>query len=180
MTFISYGDPVDPAYIAFKTGLEKAVSDAGDRWRMRWNPQSKKWFGYPVAEWIFEDLNIPDTSPEGAVKKKATWPQPTYEVQRLYLNDLWDRLEKAARTHATQYPHLKLVWSPWGDGDWRNAVQRKSAPPPQPPPPRRPSLDPRVEEQITQIEAWRERGYISADQAQKMINAVLAAATPDA
>ena len=140
----------------------------------------KKWFTYAAKDWVFEDLGIPDTSPEGAVKKKEVWPTPVYEVESLFLRALWERLEKAATSYRSQYPGLNLVWSPWGDGDWRSALRRWPEQGPAPGDKVHVRLPPRALEQIKEIKEWQRRGYISADQAQKMINEIIAGTTPDA
>jgi hypothetical protein len=178
----SNSGPIDPSFIAFREGLAKAVKDSADRWGWRWHPRDNKWYVYSSTEWVLEDLGLPDTSPEEAVKKKSTWPTPTYEVQSFFLERLWERLRKAANSYSSRHPGVNLVWSPWGDGDWRSAFKRT----PGVPPVRRNGdhvdvrLPARALEQVKEIEEWQRRGYISADQAQKMINEVIARNTPDA
>lgn len=179
MTFPTFGEPVDPDYLAFKTGLVKAVADPDDKWRLRWDPASREWYRFSLDAWGFEDIGLADTSPEGAVRQSG-WPIK-YEVQSFGFPSLWERLEKSHNAYAVRYPRMRLVWSPWGGGDWRGAFKRAGSPPPappQPPPPRPPSA--RAMKQIREIEGWRDRGYISADQAQKMILAVIQADLADA
>ncbi len=57
------GVPIDPLYVKFRDGLMKANDDVRDALRWRWSPRHGDWFQYSVAEWILDDVAIPDTSP---------------------------------------------------------------------------------------------------------------------
>jgi hypothetical protein len=95
MTF-GFGEPVDPAYVAFRDGLNGAVGDPGDRSRLRWSPRHEHWFRYSADEWVLDDIGLPDTSPEGALKQTGFWPT-TYEVVSLYLPGLWGSVSPRPR-----------------------------------------------------------------------------------
>ena len=85
--------------------------------------------------------------------------------------DLFKRLKSGYAAIATKYPRLaNPVWSPWGDGDWRNAIRWGS------PPPNGKggsTLPPEALERIARVRAFEARGDIPRDEAQEIINEIV-------
>jgi hypothetical protein len=175
--FGSFGPPTDPAYVNFLDGLKKVTGDPKATSIWRWHPRDGKWYSYDPAKWVIEDLGLADTSPENALQQEWGFPNSTYRVQELFAPELFERLKKASAAYLGRFPRANLVWSPWGGGDWRNAFERGRDPHP-PPGPHPPStLPPECVKRVEEVKEWERRGFITHDQAQKQIDAIVAECT---
>jgi hypothetical protein len=174
--FGHFGAPTDPAYLSFLEGLKKVAADPKATSRWRWHPRDGKWYTYDPTTYVIEDLGLVDTSPEMAFRQSWGFPDSTYQVVEMFVPELFERLKKAAAAHLARYPSANLIWSPWGGGDWRNAFERGRQPHP-PTDPHIPTLPPECVKRVNDVQEWERRGYITHDQAQLQINAIVAECT---
>ena len=166
--------PTDPRFLEFLRGLKYFAEEPFERGTNRWHPRDGEWYLYDPKSWVIEDLGLPDTAPESALQQNFMKP---WEVRESSVPDLFERLEKAKASYASRVPLAKnLVWSPLGGGDWRNAFKRTSQPPPTNPGPHPPLPEPCVK-RVDEVNEWRRRGLITEDQAQRLIEAIVAECT---
>lgn len=176
------GVPIDPLYVKFRDGLMKANDDVRDALRWRWSPRHGDWFQYSVAEWILDDVAIPDTSPGSSFHLTQEDEERVGRARAdSFYPDVFARVQQRYARYKDRWPGL--VWSWHGGGDWRNSLQRATSapmPPPAPGPgnPSRPEpLPPECEKRIADVRAYAAKGYITAGQAEKMINEIVADCT---
>lgn len=176
---MSLGAPVDPAYTHFIDNLRKVVANPSGTERWRWNGRDARWYSYDVAQWVLEDVSLPDTPPELAIREQWRDGKRVYELTGLFVPELFERLRKASVAHTARLPSLTLVWSPWGNGDWRSVLKRVAGGGPVPPPWRPPwtGLPPKCVSRIEEVLEYQRRGFITHDQAQATINAIVAECT---
>jgi len=171
-----FGAPPDPAYMRFLEGLRALVRDPAGTSASRWHPADTKWYPYPVSDWLLEDLSIPDTAPGEALKEHLPYfagSTHSWELQEFWVRDLFDRIQKVFARESPLHPRSNLVWSPSG-GRWRNAIRRTSSlPPPSQGPAPRPQLPAECVQRVEQVREWIRHGYITHDQGQTMINAIV-------
>lgn len=158
--------PTDPAYERFAVGLHDVVEQRKNR---RWQGHDQKWWEYAAADWILEDARLPDTQPESALE----WDPPRFrwEVHESYFPDLFTRLKAAYEEIKAKNPRLgHPVWSPWGDGDWRNAIRRAPSGPPKDIPQ---DLPPAALARIARVKAFEAKDALPRDDAQTIINEIV-------
>lgn len=173
---MSLGAPVDPAYTHFIDHLRKVVTNPRGTDRWRWNGSDARWDSYDVAQWVLEDVGLPDTPPERAIREQWRDGGRVYELSSLFVPELFERLRRVSAAHATRLPSLTLVWSPWGNGDWRSVLKRAPGGGSVPPPPPT-DLPPKCVSRIEEVREYERRGFITHDQAQATINAIVAECT---
>jgi hypothetical protein len=172
---LSFGPPIDPAYTRFLEGLKRLSK--GKNPNERWDAKSEHWYTYDPAKWGMEDLGLTDTSAEQAFRKNyQTFPQLTWEITEIFVDDLFLRLRKVGASYMKMYPHATLVWVPWGGGDWRAAFER-THPSPLPPPLGSGPLPPECVKSIQQVQEYARRGFITHDQKQRLIESIIAECT---
>jgi hypothetical protein len=162
------GEPVDPAYSAFKSGLVKAVAESSAPWR--WSGRHKNWLTYDQTKWLLEDLQLADTPPGDTVREKPGIP-PTYEVQALSVPTLFKHVQEAATAFQKQYPKLNPVWRPFHGGNWRGAHDRTSSDADDTD---TADLPESALQRIARVRAFEERDDLTADDAREMIRAIIA------
>src|SRR5438552_2157071 len=158
--------PTDPAYERFLQGLVE-VAEHKKPWR--WHGRDQKWYTYDdSAKWILEDAGLADTPPGTALRPDNLGFPTSWTVQKLFVPDLFAALRSAYGKIVAQYPKLaNPVWSPWGGGDWRNAIQRAGGPGRQGPIP--PELPAAALARIARVRAFEARGDLTADEAAKIV-----------
>lgn len=170
--------PTDPDYLTFIAGLKKiADAESVHAWD-RWDPNDGKWYRWEPAEWVLEDVGLADTSVGLTLQDKSFGlGAPNWEYLDFGAPQLFRSVNAAYKTYKARMPNLRLVWGPWGGGDWRSAWQR---PPghPHPHPPSPPgTLAEGCRERIAWVRDSERRGYIVHDVAQRMINEIVAECT---
>lgn len=167
-----FGAPLDPVFIAFREGLANAFEDLiFDSKRLRWSPDHGKWFTYSIQGFILEDVGKPDTSLTFGVQMV----RDRITTDTLYVPDQFARVQEAYAQDKKKWP--ALVWSVTGSGDWRNVIKRVPGNSPPPPPPAAPVLPKECLQRINDVRAYQANGFITAAQAQKMINQIVADCT---
>jgi hypothetical protein len=170
--------PTDPAYLRFLEGLRTVAGD----------PIGKdRWYEYSRKEWVLEDLGLADTPPETALSMDF----PRFNIQDMKFDtaphartvyesgvpDLFQRVQKAHASLVQRYPHATLVWSPWGDGDWRSAYKRVDGSPNIDETDDKTGVPADCVRRINEVGEYRRRGLITNDQAQKLVAAIVAECT---
>lgn len=173
--------PTDPKYVAFLAGLKKiAEGEAAHAWD-RWDPGEGKWYRWDPADWVLEDVGLADTSVGPTLQDKSfRLGQPDWEYRDFGAPQLFRSVEAAYNRYKAFLPNLRLVWGPWGGGDWRSAWRRPSkvpSPPPPPPPPPGSGLPKGCQERIAWVQDAERRGFVVHDVAQRMINEIVAECT---
>jgi hypothetical protein len=187
---LGFGPPADPVYLRFLDGLRVALTDSMDQKRWRWRGFDQKWCTYSVADWVLEDVGLPDTGTGTAVGSGWSLEGPdapdlpvlfgmkwhNWEVNELSVPELFRRVARDYQLHAGRWPNA--VWSPWGHGDWRNAFQRKPAATPVPAPaPGSIVLNAECQSRVREAREWARLGVITVAQAQNMIEQIVAQCT---
>ena len=167
--------PTDPAYTRFVEGLTKAVAERDRNWR--WRPNDQHWYVYAPSEWILEDLAVAKTSANDVVRQKAGTFPAQWEIHAgadfTGLPSLFGSLAAAYTLLHQRYPGANLVWTPWDDGVWRNAIQRPPSTPRDPGKPRG-TVPREALERIERVEEFERLGKISRDDAAAMTKAIIA------
>jgi hypothetical protein len=173
-----FGAPPDPAYAPFLAGLKQVVADPDGKVHWRWHPKDSKWYAYDPAKYALDDsYRLPDTPPEMALEQNFGWPKSSWELREMFVPDLFSRVRKAYDSISQRYPQATLVWSPWGDGDWRSAFERSNPGPGGGPGPGT-ELPQECLRQIEQVQQQQRRGWITPDQARRLIAAIIAECAP--
>lgn len=165
--------PPDPVYVSFAEGLFKADDDFADQWRLRWSPSHKKWFTYPLKDWILENVGLPDTPPPWNFRFGSEETDPLDFGVTMWLPDLFRKVQATFTANAARWSYL--LWGLHGGGDWQNATPR----PPRPPKPPKPGPGKKIElsqeclKRVADVRAFEARGDISSAQAAKMIDQIV-------
>lgn len=172
---LQFGPPTDPAYSRFIAGLKKVAADPKLEGARRWHGREQNWYVYDRVKWGFEDVGLADTPPESALRQDWKIPHSTWSVVDFSVPQLFERLQKAFAAYSRSFPKGNLVWSPLDGGDWRNAFERP-ADRPKPPPPKGNgvTLPEAAVKAIEQVKEYERRGFITHEQAQRMIAAIIA------
>jgi hypothetical protein len=172
-----FDPPPDPAYLRFLKGLKEVTADPAGKETWRWHGREGKWYVYDTAKFGMEDFGAADTSPQNALFSQWGIPHSKWVVNEFQVPDLFGRLQKAYTALVATHPKAaNLVWSPWGGGDWRNAFERPpGVPPPTTKPP--PQPPPACMKRIEDVQAYERSGVITHDQAQRLIEKIVAECT---
>lgn len=173
---MTYGLPTDPKYISFRDGWMKANDDLIDAYRWRWNAGQAKWYGYPAATWILDDIGIPDTSVGSTIEflHLLRDDDPGAEQARAdrYLPDVFSRLQQAHAKYSPKWPNL--VWTWRNGGDWRSAVSRGSSQHPgDANPPSGIQLHPDCLRRVAEVQEWMRRGVLTSIDGQRLIRDIV-------
>jgi hypothetical protein len=167
MSNFQFGAPPDPAYGRFLSGLKEVV-ESGKDWR--WHGRDQKWYTYARGEWIMEDAGLADTRPEMALTPDYGSFPPSWNVVDFGVPGLFARLKGAYAAIVAMYPRIgNPVWSPWGDGDWRNAIRRGAVGPGE----GNVVLPAEALNRIARVRAFEARDDIPHDEAQEIINEIV-------
>jgi hypothetical protein len=168
--------PTDPAYLRFLDGLKRLGADPRGSATLHWHPRDEKWYTYAPVEWGMEVSRLPPTPPGLALRARFGWPTPAgWDVNEFEVPELFARVQQAYARSGR--PTANLVWAPADGGAWRIAFQRAASPPPHVPIPTGVPLPPPCVARAKQVQEWERRGFVTHDQAQAMINAIVAECT---
>lgn len=121
--FPTFGDPVDPDYVRFKSGVENWILGHSDIAELRWRPSGEaNFFKYSPKLFLFNDWG-------SAPYQKPAWTTDlmTGRLKLEGFNPLPDLFEKLR----SQYDSVKrlyptAMWSP-RDGSWREVIARSKS-----------------------------------------------------
>ena len=158
--------------------MKQVVADPDGKVHWRWHPKDGKWCTYDPAKYALDDsYRLPDTPPQRALRENFAWPKSSWELQEVFVPDLFTRLRKAYESLRQRFPQANLVWSLWGEGDWRNAFERTT-----PLPPDKGSgsgmLPQECPDQIEQVRKQLQLGLLTPDLAKRLIAAIVAECAP--
>jgi hypothetical protein len=168
---MSFGAPLDPAYISFRDGYLRAVDDFADQSRWRWSPHHEHWYVYSQHEWILDDIGIGDTAGTWVALNNASATSAD-----LHLPPVFRAVSTQYRRYVKRWPGL--VWTFRNGGDWREALSRNPKRTPGPgtgkglPP--TPALPAQALAQITQVQEYVAKGLISVADGQRLIRDIVA------
>jgi hypothetical protein len=168
---MSFGPPEHPHWRRFVDGMETYLTGADSPARWRWHPKDGVWYSYPSVNFILDDVGIaPTETPAEFQWTPADKPQDAfYKYNDWQLADAFRKIEAAYDGFKSRYEHA--VWNP-RSGEWRAALRRTAAPQPTPPPPPPPPESAKV--RIAKIREAEARRLITRDDAQKLIDDILA------
>lgn len=174
-----FSPPTDPMYLRFRDGLQKIADNEAQRMLWRWDPAKGEWYTWATEEWVLEDVGLADTSTGSALRDKSFGlGTPNWELSDFMVPDLYKRVHAAHVAYAARAPRLRLVWGPWGGGDWRSAWKRPGVVLPPPAPPSSPTgLPAECLKRIEWVRDAEKRGLIVHDVAQLEINKIVAECT---
>jgi len=173
----------DPKYARFVSGLKAIASLEAIHLMDRWDHREGKWYAWHAPTWVLEDIGAADTPPGLAL---VDWTMnagaPDWQLVESWVPDLYSRVNAAYESHKRRWPELRLVWGPWGGGDWRYAWDSTAPPPPRPPKPEPPwripgTLPPHCVVRIEAVQDAVRRGFMVHDTAQRYIDQIVAECT---
>jgi hypothetical protein len=168
------GPPPDPAYIRFLDGLKAAAASAPPVLSC-WHGQDEKWYLYAWREWALVDVYVAPTPPGLALMQEyGAFPKTSWRVNEFSVPDLFSRVQQAWRALHPRFSAMPLVWT-FPKGEWRQPLKRQTPTPPPPAPPQ--VTDPNCVKRIQDVRAYEQAGYISHDQAQRLIERIVADCT---
>src|SRR5438876_6737430 len=118
----TFSPPFYPAYVRFTDGLKVYLPGADSPQRWRWHPKDGRWYPYPIATMILEEVGLPVT----ATPVTYAWDTSFHQVPTFHdwdLPQVFKAVSAAYQGFAQGFPHA--VWSA-RTGEWRAALQRTS------------------------------------------------------
>ncbi|MCX4808257.1 hypothetical protein OG594_42870 [Streptomyces sp. NBC_01214] len=167
------GVPPHPSYMQFVEGVHAHVDGSDDPQRWRWQPFNAKWWRFQADDWTLDAISA-DTSnshieyvlrefPPGGKNGYNTWSP------NLFFPSLFEAVTKVYLQIKDRYPYA--IWN-GNTGEWRDPKRRKlddsgtGA-----------TLPQGVKDRIARVYEAERLGYITRDEAAKIIADIIAEVT---